>query len=368
MKYILVGLLIIHGLIHLIGFVKAFGLAQSSVIQAFIPRSVGLVWLATALLLIISGIVLAAGMNWWWLMAAIGVVFSQILIFSTWSDAKAGTIPNVILILPIVVAALSIAPWNYRAMYNRDVADRISQQPASIKILTEADLALLPRAVQRYLEFTRVVNKPQVWNYRLRFEGEFRMRPNDKWMRTTADQQNFTGSPARLFLMDASMFGIPFTAYHRNVDGQATFRVKLASLLSVTDARGPEMNQSETVTLLNDMFFLAPASLIDQRISWEELDPLTVRATFTNAGNTVSAIVYFDSSGALVNFISDDRYMTSSGKTYELHRWSTPVREWRELDGRMLPTIVETAWDLSGEEFVYGRFEIIEVQYNLTAP
>ncbi len=366
MKYILSILLIVHGLIHHMGFVQAYGLAQSLLIKAFIPRPVGLVWLATALLLVASGIVLAVGMHWWWLPAAIGVVISQILIISAWSDAKAGTIANAILLLPIVVTALSLAPWNFRAAYNRDVAARLNQQPADIKLLAEADLAHLPPAVRRYLEFANVVNQPQVWNYWLRFKGEFRLDPGKNWMPTTAYQLNFTDSPARFFLMDASMFGIPMTAFHRNVEGQATFQVKLASLLKVADAYGPEMNQSETVTLLNDMFFLAPASLIDPRIRWEELDPLTVRATFTNAGNTVTALVPFDNSGALVNFVSDDRYMTSSGKTYELHRWSTPVREWKEFDGRRLPAVIETVWDLSGEEFVYGRFELIEVQYNVT--
>ena len=95
------------------------------------------------------------------------------------------------------------------------------------------------------------------------------------------------------------------------------------------DAYGPEMNKSEAVTLLNNIFILAPAALIDPNIAWEEIDPHTVRATFTNAGNTVSAMVTFDSSGALVNFVSEDRSRTIDGKTYEQLRWSTPVSDWR---------------------------------------
>lgn len=291
MKYILIALLVIHGLIHLLGFTKAFGLAQPPQLQAAISQPVGLMWLVVALLFLVSGgMVLVAG-KWWWLPAALGVVMSQILIFAAWNDAKAGSIVNLILLLPIVVAALGSAPWSFRAMYEREAAAGLSQGPQQSKIL--------------------------------------------------------------------------INAFHRYVGPQATFKVRLASLLTVVDAYGAEMNQTETVTLLNDMFLLAPPTLIDPPIVWEELDPMTVRATWTNAGNTVSAVVSFDSSGALVNFVSDDRYKTTDGKQYERLRWSTPVSGWREVEGRKLISTGETIFGLPGSEFVYGRFELLDVQYNL---
>jgi hypothetical protein len=34
--------------------------------------------------------------------------------------------------------------------------------------------------VQRYLEFTGAVGKPQVWKYRLRFRGALRNGPDDE--------------------------------------------------------------------------------------------------------------------------------------------------------------------------------------------
>ncbi|HLO16526.1 MAG TPA: DUF6544 family protein [Anaerolineales bacterium] len=301
----------------------------------------------------------------WWLPAALGVVLSQILIFTAWSDARAGSIVNAILLVLIVVSALGSAPWGFRAMYDREVAAGLSQQPQQVKLLTEADIAHLPFTVQHYLQFVGAIDKPQVWNYRLRFSGTLRNGPNDKWMPMTFDQQSFVDPPARLFHIESSMFGVPFTAFHRYVGPEATFRVRIASLLTVVDAHGAKMNKSETVTLLNDMFLLAPPTLIDPDIVWEEVDPMTIRATWTNAGNTVSAIVSFDNSGALVNFISDDRYMTTDGKAFEQHRWSTPVSDWRVFDGRKLPATTETIWELPGGEFVYGCFELLEVQYNV---
>jgi hypothetical protein len=366
MKYILIALLVIHGLIHLLGFSKAFGLAQPQLLQAAISRPMGILWLAVALLLVVSaGMVFLAG-QWWWVPATFGVVVSQVLIFTTWNDAKAGTIANIILLFPIVVAALGAAPWSFRSTYNSEVATGLREQSQQPKLLTEADTTHLPPVVQRYLEFVGAMDKPQVLNYRLHFRGALRNGPDDKWMPMTAYQQSFVNPPARFFLIESSMFGVPFNAFHRYVGPEATFKVRLASLLTVFDAHGAEMNKSETVTLLNDMFILAPATLIDPKIVWEELDPQTVRATWTNAGNTISAMVSFDNSGALVNFVSDDRFRTTDGKTYEQLRWSTPMGDWRDYDGHKLPVTGEAIWALPGGEFAYGRFELLEVQYNVT--
>jgi hypothetical protein len=303
--------------------------------------------------------------KWWWVPTVLGVVVSQILIFTAWNDAKAGSIANAILLLPIIVTALGVAPGSFSAMYNHDIAVNLNKQSQQPKLLTKADIAHLPSKVQRYLKFVGAVDKPQVWNYHLHFRGALRNSPNQKWMPMTAEQQSFVTDPARLFLVDSSMFGVPFTAFHRYVGPEATFRVRLASLLTMVDAKRAEMNKSETVTLFNDMVVLAPSTLIDPNIVWEELDPLTVRATWTNEGNTISAILSFDESGALTNFVSDDRYRTDDGKTFENIRWSTSVSDWRMFDGRKLPVKGEAVWQLSDGEFQYGQFEILNVEYNV---
>jgi hypothetical protein len=255
----------------------------------------------------------------------------------------------------------------FRAAYERDVAAGLRGRPPQAGPVTEADLAHLPPVVQRYLHFVGSVGRPRVWNYRLRFRGELRNDADSRWMKISADQQSFVDPAARLFLVKGSMFGLPFQAFHRYVGPAATFKVRLASLLTIVSAAGPEMNQSETVTLLNDMCLLAPATLIDPRIAWDELDPLSARVAFSNAGNTVSAILSFAYTGALVDFASDDRYKTADGKTYERLRWSTPVRAWGTCDGRQLPVRAEAVWREDELAFAYARFEILGVDYNVAA-
>ena len=129
------------------------------------------------------------------------------------------------------------------------------------------------------------------------------------------------------------------------------------------------MDGSETVTLFNDMCLLAPAALIDsERIAWQDAGPLATRASFTHQGHTISATLTFNESGELVDFVSGDRLMSADGTTYQSCPWSTPVRSYRELDGRRVPAHAETIWHLPEGPFTYGRFDLVEISYNLKSP
>lgn len=364
MKYILVALMSIHGLIHLMGFAKAFRLATLEQLRTPITPPVGLLWLtAGALFLVGAGLLLAAP-DWWWAPASAALIISQLVIVAAWGDAKFGTVANLIILVPVIVAGLGQAPWSYRAQYARDVAAGLAEAPPQAAALTEADIAHLPAIVQRYLRFAGAVGQPQVQNYRVAFRGELRNGPDDGWMPVAVEQQSFVDPAERLFFVDGQIFGVPMTAYHRYIGPEATFEVRVASLLRVVDARGPEMNRAETVTLFNDMCLLAPGTLIDPAIRWEAIDPLTVRATFTNAGNTITAVLTFDERGALTNFLSDDRTRTTDGATYTRARWSTPVTGWRTVAGHTLPD-AEARWQLPAGEFTYARFAIVDAAYNV---
>jgi len=76
--------------------------------------------------------------------------------------------------------------------------------------------------------------------------------------------------------------GIPAVGLHLYQDAKAIFKIKLFGLFTVVDAFGPKMDQGETVTVLNDMCFIAPGALIDKGIQWEIIDDLTINAVFTN--------------------------------------------------------------------------------------
>jgi hypothetical protein len=365
MRWITAALLTIHGLIHMMGFAKAFGYAELPQLSRPISRELGLLWFAAGLLVLASAALMVAWPRRWWMLGIVALVLSQTAILSAWRDARAGTLANVVLLVAVAYGWFTEGPPSFRAQFDRDVSAGLAR-PMEAPLVSEADLAPLPDPVQRYLRATGVVGRPRVRNYRLHFRGRIRSAPDARWMPFEAEQQSFADERARFFLMRARMFGLPVEAFHRLIDGRATMQVKIAGTVPIVDASGDAMDRSETVTLFNDMCFLAPGTLLDPAIGWETVDAHKVRAQFTNGAHTISATMLFGDDGLAINFLSDDRSRASpDGKVFTRHRFSTPVREYRDFGPARLPTHGEARWLLPEGEFTYGEFEIRGVSYNV---
>lgn len=112
------------------------------------------------------------------------------------------------------------------------------------------------------------------------------------------------------------------------------------------------------------MCFIAPATLIDSKISWKILNDTTVNATFKNGDITISAVLYFNEEGELQNFISNDRYETN-GKQYHSYPWATPVEDYRMINGYYLPGRAKLIYQKPEGDFTYGELEYKSVKYNL---
>jgi uncharacterized protein DUF6544 len=365
MRLALVVLLAVHGAIHVMGFAKAFGYASLPELTLPISRGMGLLWLAAGVLTVAAAVTLITSPRTWWIIGAVAVAVSQVAIVSAWRDAWAGTAVNAVLLLAVTYGWLTQGPWSYTATFDADTTAGLARH-LDARPVTDADLVTLPEPVQRHLRAVGVVGQPRVSSYKLRFRGRIRSGPDTRWMPFEAEQYSFADGPARFFLMRARMFGIPVEALHRFSDGRATMQVKVAGAIPIVNARGAVMDQSETVTVFNDMCLLAPATLLDSRIAWEAIDSASVKARFTNRGHTIWATLLFGDDGLLTNFISDDRSRASSdGKTFTRLRFSTPVRDYRSFGSVRLPAHGEARWLLPEGEFTYGEFELQNVEYNV---
>ena len=262
---------------------------------------------------------------------------------------------------------LTTACTSSKNVFQSSIAEEFASQPVkAVSILSIEECAHLPICVQKYLAFTGAIGKDKPQNVRIVFDAEMYRKPGDKPMKSSSVQYNFYGEYSRLFLMKASKMGIPFRALHIYKNEQASFRVKVAELLKVVDVSGEDLTKAETVTLLNDMCIFAPACLVDKRLTWSESDSLSTKVTLTNGKFVVSAILYFDESGALTNFMSDDRTALQDDGSLKKVRWTTPVSDYKEIDGRMIPTYGKTIWHYPEGEFTYGVFTLSSIKYNVT--
>jgi hypothetical protein len=258
-----------------------------------------------------------------------------------------------------------------RGRYDHDAALQLGRSSGPQQALTAADLSRLPDPAARYVRRTGAVGQPMVTNFRARIHGRIRGGAEEPWMRFRGEQVNTCAEELnRLFFITASMRGIPVAVFHRFVDESATMTVKALSLFTIVDAHGPEMNRSETVTILNDLCVLAPAALVHPAVQWQAIDDRSAIVTLTRFDETVSARLVFDGDDQLVDFVSDDRARSSrDGRAFTAQRWSTPLLDGRDMDGRHLMTHGEARWHAPAPEgeFTYLEFELDDITYNVTS-
>lgn len=368
LRILFAAILTVHALIHFLGVAKGFEFARLNTLRMPISRAMAIVWLGAGVMLLAAVVALFVKPQWFWAIGALGLVLSQIVIISSWGDARFGTIANVLLLGAVVHGAFARGPFGLRTEYERLVRAGISSTAAKppSHVVTEADLSPLPPAVQRYLRFTGVVGTRRPVGFRARLTGRIRGSATAEWMPLEVEQVNFYNPPRRYFWMNATRGGLPVDGLHAYGETEASMRVRLLSLIPVVDQHGPDMMRTETVTVLNDMAVFAPAALLDASIHWREIDATQVEATYTNGPNTIRAVLVFADTGALVDFWSDDRpALAEDGKTMIPQRWSTPLRDYRTMGPYRLATHGEARYTAASGEYTYLELEIHDVSTEL---
>ncbi len=351
-----------HGLIHLFGFIKAFNLSTFSQLSQTISRTNGILWLTTAVMFITTAVLFYHRKDLWWVLSLLSIIMSQVLIFISWHDSKYGSIANLLILL---ISLLGYESWSYKAKYENEVRSYLAQTSSGPdSLLLESDIKLLPEPVKKYLHYTEALNKPKIKNFKVEFSGQIRKNAHSEWMPFTSEQYNFIEPATRLFFMKARMNYMPLAGFHSFKNGTASMDIRLFSLFKVQYQAGKEMGIAETVTFFNDMCCMAPATLIDKRIKWLEVNDNKVKAEFTNNHITINAWLYFNQNGELINFTSEDRYATEEDNKMKKIPWSTPLKDYKETKGHKLATSADLIYSYPSDDLTYGIFKLIDIEYN----
>ncbi len=231
------------------------------------------------------------------------------------------------------------------------------------RVITEDDLVPLPDPVQRYLRYAGVVGKPQVRCVRVKQSGFLRTAPTQGWMPIQAVQYTTLAGPlSRTWYAEAKKGPLTLMRGHDRYDnGTGHMLIKLFSLFSVADVRGPEMDISALIIFFNDMV-MWPTAFLDKALTWEAIDSTSARATLRLFNRQASAILTFNERAELIDFVTEERYR-SVGKEHLRTRWSTPLRNYREVNGFRIPTEGDAIWHLPEGEFPYIQIKVDEVLY-----
>lgn len=250
----------------------------------------------------------------------------------------------------------------YDAVVDEEFAARRHSEPA--QPLGEHDLAALPAPVRRYVARSGALGLPSPQNMRVVMDAAMYRKPGQSPMRARSVQYSFFDRPTRLFLMDARMFGLPVAALHIYRHETATFTVRVASTFTTVNQSGTEISSAESVTVLNDLCLMAPGAMVNPRLSWTPVDDRAASVSFTNGPHQVAATLEFNDQDELINFWSDDRPDSSSG-SFIPSRWSTPVTQYADDDGRHLLRRGAAVYDRPEGAFTYGDFAVRSIDFDV---
>ena len=231
-------------------------------------------------------------------------------------------------------------------------------------IVTPAMLRVLPRPVQRYLEYTGVVGSRFIETVYLHQQGKFRLGYEKPWMRLKATESYTVDPPG--FFWDASfkVAGVPLLNVRDKYEfGHGRMTGKLAGLITLFDVSADELDQGAMLRYLGEMIWF-PTAFLSDYISWDEIDDSSAKVTFTDRGKSVSATMFFDDIGRLVNFTAM-RYREHDGQ-FLLDPWSTPILAYGSWAGLKLPSRGQAIWHLESGDLLYTELEVTELEYRYT--
>ncbi len=361
MKQLIAFIMLLHGAIHLIGFVKGFNLAEVQSLQSSISKTSALVWLMVFLLFTMSAMFFLFNQNVWMFLAGTGLLLSTCLIIINWSDAKYGMIPNVIIAIVMMFSFASCA-------FNRKIA-RETQEILHTgglpdqEVITTDNLEELPLPVKRWLMNSGVVGKSKPQTVYLTQRFEMKLKPDqDKWYEAFAKQYFTTENPAFIWTVKLNMSQImQIRGRDKFVNGKGEMQMKMYSLINLGKESGEKMDEATLQRYLGEMVWF-PSALLNPYVVWEGIDSLSAKATMTYGGTTGSGIFHFNEAGDFVGF-STMRYMGNEPDA-KRHEWIISVDDYAVFEGIRIPSKMRSTWKLDEGDWTWCILEITGLLHN----
>lgn len=362
MRIVLTILIGIHGIIHLFGFFKAFDISEFNAISQPISRTYGIFWFLTFILFAITAILLLIHSDYWWLSGFLAMIISQVLIFNYWSDAKFGTIANLIMLLAIIIGYSS---FNFKAKIKGErIALFENSQLKNQKIVTEEALLHLPSIIQKWLINSGITGKQLIYNVYLGQKLQLKMNPEQvNWNNGTAEQYFTIQPPAFNWNINTEMNSIlGVVGRDKFEDGKGEMLIKLFSFIPVANAKNDEkVNQATLQRYLAEIVWF-PSAALSQHIKWEYIDDYSARATMEYKGTKGSGEFHFDKDGNFEKFVAM-RYQDSNAS--KPTKWTVIAIRTEERNGIKIPTECEASWELENGKWTWLKLKIMDIQYNV---
>lgn len=277
---------------------------------------------------------------------------------------------KVIIIILILIVLVAVSSFIANLLFKHKVRSEVKALYKHLdhheEIIQEETFVSLPSPVKRWLGYAQVVGKGNIYAARIKQKAEMRLKSNSNWMSVEAEQYFSIQEPG--FIWDAHVKAAPFISFagrDKYFEGKGNMLIKILSLVPVANGTGKEINQGTLLRYLAETMWF-PTAVLQDYITWQEIDDYTAKATMSYKGVTASGIFSFNEKGEVNHFVAD-RYGDFNGE-YSLETWAIPVSDYKVFNGIKIPTKGKVTWQLDSGDFNWFNFEIIHADYNNPKP
>jgi len=263
------------------------------------------------------------------------------------------------------VAAVAARRWERattRVLARLRAAERRDTEGSAVRFALE-QLDGLPAPVARYLAFALAPGQRRVRRARIRWAGEFAIRPG-AWRPFTA-LQHYTVRPPG-FVWDADIRTMPLLPTRVRdgyVRGTGTMLGAVGGVVPVVDQRDtPQLTAGALMRWLGEAVWLPTALLPGDGVSWTPVSDRSARASLTDGTTTVSMDFHFGAGGEILR-VSALRHRDVDG-TPVLTPWAARLAEYVRVGGMMIPGFGEVEWVTPEGRWPYWRGRPVTVQYD----
>ncbi len=353
---ITIGIVVIHGLIHLMGFVAYWPLGEIAELPYKTTllngrfqlsqtgmRLFSVFWLLAAVGLVGSAVSLVAEKSWWLPLMFAAVLVSLVITALDWSNAFRGTLLSLVMLVPLLLVwGLRLQPQPFAAF----------PQPA--QPLTAVPLPTdLPAPVARYYQTIMGDELPVVETAVITGRGTARFMgvTFPARLRFTHD----AGHGYRHYI-EATTFRYPVMQVNeRYLDGQARMELPVGVI-----ENEPKVDMAANLGLWGESIWLPSIFLTDSRLRWEPIDDTAARLIVPFETVEDAFTVFFDSESGLIKQMEAMRYKDADAEEKTL--WQLDIQEWGSYQGILVPSRATVTWADEGTPWLL--IELDDIVYN----
>jgi len=363
MRIVLSILMGIHGIIHLFGFLKAFGISDFDAISQPVSKTYGIIWLVGFILFTSSAILFLSQYDYWWVIGILSIFVSQLLIISYWNDAKFGTILNLVILISTII---TYSTFSFNKNIDAETAQMFIDSKTSQKsIVSEQMIVDLPGVVQKWLLKSGMLGKEPIQSVFLEQDIQMLMKPEQKeWSSAKAKQYFTIEPPAFNWSVSLKMNpGLNVVGRDKFERGKGEMTIKLFSLIPVVNAKNNEkINQATLQRYLAEIVWF-PSAALSSYITWEAIDDHSAKATMTYKRTKGSGIFYFDENWNFKKFVTMRYADVEENSKPKL--WTVTATKNEIRNGINIPVELKANWKLENDDWTWLKLKIKNIEYNL---